>query len=120
MSKIKLYPIHLSPYTAKELIERYCGVVQQYPYRYAEYLYSGKLLETGDVELRVTCSFDDGFCKGSGCCLSETIKAPFTEKDLERIVADAKRRAAEEEYVRREEYRVSKEVEKIQFELFGN
>lgn len=122
---MNIYPIELTDSRARMIIasdreaRSELAVAMKHDTENAEYEYSGKLMENGDVEVSVWCSDDDGFAQTAGTIFSKTMR-PFNSEQIEMMVDDQKTRLAAEEYSRREEERVRNEIRKIRAEMFGD
>lgn len=114
-----IYPIYLSSYEAKNLIEKhaYKEFIDGKTYSRAEYSFSGRLDENGDVELSANYTFDDGYCAGSGRVFSKVVR-PFDESQLQVKKLNAIMDIAEEEYHKIEEEKKQKAIMKIAVKMF--
>jgi hypothetical protein len=118
----EIYPIYLADRWAEQLVKEHASAEFRektcFHSRFAEYGFSAKVMENGEVELFVTFSSDDGFIRQSGPCFSKRVRI-FTDERLQKFKEDRMFQIAEVEFYRRQRDKELKEIAKVQKELFG-
>lgn len=122
MTTPEIYPIYLNDSTAEHLTRKHLWKLfdekSLYASRCAEYRYSAKVLESGDVEVCVTYSSDDGFIMCSGALFTSVIR-PFTDDELLNIKQNRMFALAAQEYAIREDEKARNAILAIHKEMFG-
>lgn len=118
-----IYPIHLPESTAQSLISQHFANefndAKRFAYGRVEYEFSGEVLETGDVNVRVWHRFDNGFAMGGGTLLAKTFR-PYDSDQLELLKQKRMFQLATAEFDRRQAEQEMQQIMVIAKEMFGN
>lgn len=115
-----MFPIYLKSFVAKRLCEEHCSQeffdFHKYNH-YAEYNFTAKMFENGEVEVFVHYTSNDGFCLSCGPAFTKIIK-PFNDLKVAQIIEDEKFRLAEEKYDKLQQQKKNLQILKLKREMF--
>jgi len=118
-----IYPIYLPDRTARDLVQRFAHAEYEENTRYHSHSYryefSANVLESGDVELRVWYSFDEGYVMGSGNAFTKTVR-PYNDADLLAIKRNKMMHLAAAAYEESEEQKRMKAILATAKQMFPN
>ena len=115
----EIYPIYLSSYEAKNLVEKHASreFSEGKYYSSAQYSYDASIASDGSVRLAAYYTFDDGYCSGSGRVFEKVVR-PFNDEQLAIKRINAIMDIAEQEYLAIEEEKKQRAIMKIAVKMF--